>query len=925
MDPSARRRRSSTTRGVGGILAFLDDTATAPPPRTILTATRASLDSYPPYDGTSSSDSSRRDSTVSELSTESRSGNDDSSTDEHDSVLDTDDDDDDDNASDHHGNVPLGRNRTVLDAAVGHVKDEEEERHLPTDDEAVAGSPTKLFSDTALEEDDEVGEEDDESYSDDDTEEEEYDDDESVDLTNADEQEFQQLARKGKGQSNAQPLPSIPAVTDAMTQKTRPAGITTTTTTILHNSTPSPNMGNADAQSPANSVSDDSSEADVEAEICNEDETVSFEEVQVALCSDEEERTTEPEAAKVKRQPPSPLAGVAANVSTPEIPHEILTDPANVLISPLANGVAATLTALSTNNQMTDHCSSIHGSSGKRDESSVVQNLSAALTKSIGRNTNNFGTIPPFDEKTTKSVGDTNQLLECNDAPSQASVASAYAQALLHSSSTAETKVDSSTSRSPPRYTGDEGNLLLSPHVPTMTDGKISADENLAPSNDFTTVSKATRKSKLRREGSIKQGKWTLGTKIGSGAFGVVHVGMNTQTGTFMAVKSIRMERAVMKDVRREIDLLKSIQHRNVVRYYGAEIDAKYLHIFQEWVSGGSVTGMLCKFGAFAPEVLRSYLCQILEGLSYLHSNDIMHRDIKGSNILVSNEGVVKLADFGASKKLAKLQGEAMMSLTMRGTPYFMAPEMFEERYNLNADIWSVGCVAVQMATGTPPFKDLGLSNPVALFRYIKKLDGALPCLKKLPVTDDTRLTYQLFERFLVRCFCPDPQKRPKAEECLLDPFFVLTEHSFDEDPAEASRGLFSPYSVGSSEFVHSPCRTTSPWRRSRPRRNSLGPSRSPFLSPPLPKRSHALAASPLPLSPPPDVSQWPTWAREKMEASSVRRRIRPVLTSPLMSRMINTFDSLAVSGNTRGSMDGMNGTGLHGVKLLDSLEYSQK
>lgn len=132
-------------------------------------------------------------------------------------------------------------------------------------------------------------------------------------------------------------------------------------------------------------------------------------------------------------------------------------------------------------------------------------------------------------------------------------------------------------------------------------------------------------------------------------------------------------------------------------------MDTNNMRIFQEWVPGGSVASMLSHFGAFPLQVIQRYLSQTLAGLQYLHENNIIHRDIKGSNILVNDEGVVKLADFGASKKLSNLKGDMMMSLTVRGTPYFMAPEVFEERYTSKADIWGIGCVAYQMITASPP------------------------------------------------------------------------------------------------------------------------------------------------------------------------------------------------------------------------------
>lgn len=187
-----------------------------------------------------------------------------------------------------------------------------------------------------------------------------------------------------------------------------------------------------------------------------------------------------------------------------------------------------------------------------------------------------------------------------------------------------------------------------------------------------STTNSEPSKSKHRRDGSVRQGMWILGAKIGSGAFGTVHVGMNTATGTLMAVKSVKMDPSVMGDVRREVELLKSLNHVNIVRYYGAEIDAQYLHIFQEWVPAGSVTLMLQKFGPFPIAVLRQYLLQTLKGLAYLHENNIMHRDIKGSNILVSDGGIVKLADFGASKRFTNIEKNMTLSLTMRGSKFLI-------------------------------------------------------------------------------------------------------------------------------------------------------------------------------------------------------------------------------------------------------------
>lgn len=363
-------------------------------------------------------------------------------------------------------------------------------------------------------------------------------------------------------------------------------------------------------------------------------------------------------------------------------------------------------------------------------------------------------------------------------------------------------------------------------------------------------------KSRHRRDGSIRQGMWVLGAKIGSGAFGTVHIGLNTATGTLMAVKSVKMDPSVMRDVRREVELLKSLNHINIVRYYGAEIDSQYLHIFQEWVPAGSVTLMLQKFGPFPIAVLRTYLLQTLKGLSYLHENNIMHRDIKGSNILVSDGGIVKLADFGASKRFASIEQNMMLSLTMRGTPYFMAPEVFQEKYCMKADIWSVGCVAFQMVVGTPPWKNLGFSNPISLFQHLQNVKDPppmqVPNEEAILLSKNGQQKLDMLRNCVARCFARNPVDRPSADEMICDNFF--SNQALWNDPEQAdSLGLFSPSPQA--------CKKTLPSHNSEdlsPIQRNAGLQQTAFLSPQIPQQ---LA---LPYSPPPDTSEWPTWARER-------------------------------------------------------------
>jgi mitogen-activated protein kinase kinase kinase 3 len=393
----------------------------------------------------------------------------------------------------------------------------------------------------------------------------------------------------------------------------------------------------------------------------------------------------------------------------------------------------------------------------------------------------------------------------------------------------------------------------------------------------------ATRGRSLHRsrsEGIVKQGHWTLGSQIGQGSFGVVHVGMNTRNGTLMAVKTIPMQPAIMTDVRREIDLLKSLHHKNIVRYYGAEINGRTLHIFQEWVPGGSISGLLSKFGSFSLPVIQSYVEQTLHGLAYLHENNIIHRDIKGSNILVNDEGIVKLADFGASRKIAHLHGDMMMSMTVRGTPYFMAPEVFEQQYSSKADIWAIGCVLFQMATGAAPWKSLGFDNPFSMCRHVQTTEGPPSLPPKHPFTKSH--LYNHFLAVMTCCFNRNPSERPTVVELLKDSFFFEMDYFSDDDHTEGP-GLFSPgldrSMAGGSPMTSmkafagtapSPERTPS-----RPRSSSVGPRRSPFMSPPRPKRKETHATNPLPYSSPAkDTSEWPDWATKNYSEKSASQTV---------------------------------------------------
>jgi serine/threonine protein kinase len=429
-----------------------------------------------------------------------------------------------------------------------------------------------------------------------------------------------------------------------------------------------------------------------------------------------------------------------------------------------------------------------------------------------------------------------------------------------------------------------------------------------------------------RAEGMVKRGQWTLGAKIGVGSFGEVFVGMNTKKGTLMAVKRFHMEGSVKADISTEIELLRSLKHDNIVRYLGAEMDSKTLHIFQEWVPGGSVSSLLAKFGPFSLEVIQSYLSQTLAGLAYLHKNNIMHRDIKGSNVLVNDYGVVKLADFGASKKLANLEDNLMMSMTVRGSPYFMAPEVFEEKYSAKADVWSVGGLAFQMTTGMPPWKEKGFSNPISLFNHIKRQKGPPRMVHpgSHTFTNRQRTMWHMLEDLVRKCFEQDTDKRPTVKQVQDEPFF-LSIHECDDDESQCL-GLFSPRNGGLALGSPLSPKIMSPYMSSVAQsitdkvspavacsRNSSAPLaysksivqwKTTFASPPRQKRLgtqcslNPVQRSPARHSPSPNATEWPEWAKNELRKQQEQRL--SMQTPHKEAQDLQTLmDSLAVSENS--------------------------
>ena len=273
---------------------------------------------------------------------------------------------------------------------------------------------------------------------------------------------------------------------------------------------------------------------------------------------------------------------------------------------------------------------------------------------------------------------------------------------------------------------------------------------------------------------NVEQIRWRKGEKLGQGAFGAVYKGIMA-SGRFIAVKCVPFSNAAeVSELEKEVNLLRSFDHPNIVRYVGTSRDADYLYIMLEYVAGGTLTSVAKNWEdrKVPEETAAVYLTGLLRGLAYLHSHGVVHRDIKGANVLVGTDGTVKLADFGTGKNVVgNIDGgqtlapgaETVMGddpVSFVGTPYFMPPETITQSVvSRRSDIWSVGATAIEPLDGRPPWSNL--NTVTALFQIANPT-------AKVPIP--AGLSPQC-AAFLERCFQRDPKKRPTASELLDDPF----------------------------------------------------------------------------------------------------------------------------------------------------------
>ncbi|KAJ1971729.1 kinase that interacts with cdc31p [Dimargaris verticillata] len=241
---------------------------------------------------------------------------------------------------------------------------------------------------------------------------------------------------------------------------------------------------------------------------------------------------------------------------------------------------------------------------------------------------------------------------------------------------------------------------------------------------------------------------------IGKGAYGSVYKAFDLATNQVVAIKILNLDTREdeVRDIQREIATLSQLNNKYITRYHGSFLHGTRLWITMDYAAGGSIRDMI-EAGAIGEPYIVTITHDVLQALVYLHHNDIIHRDIKAANILMTEDGTVQLCDFGVARSISST---SMRRYSFAGTPYWMAPEVISQSsgYDAKVDIWSLGITVYEMATGNPPHAEQDPKR--VLYLAVKSAPPKLGANHSPAIRD-----------FVASCLQVQPEDRPTADQLL--------------------------------------------------------------------------------------------------------------------------------------------------------------
>jgi len=219
-----------------------------------------------------------------------------------------------------------------------------------------------------------------------------------------------------------------------------------------------------------------------------------------------------------------------------------------------------------------------------------------------------------------------------------------------------------------------------------------------------------------------KLGRYKILKRLGAGGFGTVYLAYDPWLDQEVAIKVPHRQEEEFSKLVKEARLQALLRHPHIATLLTVEKNQGIFYLVMEYVDGTTLSRLIKRRGRLSVKTSLNFLAQILEAVAYAHSKNIIHRDLRSSNILISKEGVVKITDFGTSRLLEKT-----FASTRIGSPPYMAPEQFEGRATFASDIYSVGCIAYEMLSGRLPIDE---EDPRVIYSLAK--DGLIPPLRKV-------------------------------------------------------------------------------------------------------------------------------------------------------------------------------------------------